>query len=54
MQAVLHAIRDGRVVVKDKHADRIGLGIVQADFAEDLKRLRRYLIRIGGEAVGDF
>ena len=43
VQAELHSLWDGRVVIKKEYLDRIWFGIGKIHFAEDLKRLRSYL-----------
>src|SRR6266568_831208 len=52
-QRELHAIRDGRMRIKQEDGHGIGLRIRQVHVAKNLKRLCRHLVRIRRESVGD-
>src|SRR5713101_9698042 len=52
-QRELHAIRDGWMVVIEKHVHPVRLGVSQVHIAENLKGLRAHLAGVGRKSVSD-
>src|SRR6266852_6749573 len=52
-QRELHAIRDGWMVVIEKHVHPVWLGVSQVHIAENLKGLRAHLAGVGRKSVSD-